>query len=285
MKRLLSMNFTCNAVRRYAARPYEDIPHEKGLPFFGSLFDFIKSGGYNNFYSELHKKHGEIFRFKMLGKNNVSVSSADHIKETYLLNQAYPLRETVEPWVAYRKKRGLPLSIVMSLSPGDEDYDSWKRFRNAVKGLLEPKLVASYTPRVVTVAQDFVQGLAQTKGEYQSLDFVRLQTAKYGFEAICSILMGKTFGLMVGKSTPESEQYFKAVRDMFDISDKMLFKELLWRWFPTKSREISEKSWDTIFEIGGRFVDTRHDELDPRFAGDNVTSYLDMLSITIARSN
>jgi hypothetical protein len=92
-------------------KPFHEIPCPNELPYLGSILTLIQEKqGYHIFYENLHKKYGDIVRFKFLGEEQISIARADLIKEVYLTNQTAPLRPTLEFWLMYRKKKGKLLS-------------------------------------------------------------------------------------------------------------------------------------------------------------------------------
>jgi cytochrome P450 len=217
------LSTTVAATKAANILPFSSIPGPKNeeYTYFGSFFELTKMP-YYEFYYKLHEKYGDIVRFKLLGRENVSIRRPDHIREVYTFNQSVPLREALEPWskchndlhhrlikprfnksaviplpihtciytAMYRKARNIPLSITMSLSQNDNDEEGWRKFRRPVAKLLRPEIVTSYVPRVSQVALDFVNTLNATGLKHVSAAELRVYTSSYGLEAISAILMG-----------------------------------------------------------------------------------------------
>ena len=178
-------------------KSYEDIPGPSELPIFGSLISFIRTtGGYHMFSYNLHEKYGDIVRYSLLGRKNISIRRADHIKEVYVSNQSSPLREALVPWKNAREAINMPMGVTMELSQLFQDENEWRKFRRPVAKLLRPELVASYLPRVSHIGMDFTNALRNTNQNELKVSDVKVLTLQYGFEAIAAILMGKSMGLL-----------------------------------------------------------------------------------------
>lgn len=143
---------------------FEDIPVVKNEWYIlGSLPKLLKQkAGYHEFYADLHREYGDIVRFSLMGTQCVSITRPDNIKEVYLTNQAAPLRETLIPWMQYRKDKGISLGVAMQLSQFDQNEEEWRKFRRPIAKLLNPELVASYVPRIAKIALSLAETLRLT---------------------------------------------------------------------------------------------------------------------------
>jgi cytochrome P450 len=272
---------------RPAAQPFDKMPGPQNeLPILGSLLDFIKAEeGYHMYFHDLHKQYGDVVKCNIMGDVSVSVCRPDHIKEAYLLQQSTPLRESLLPWVMWRKSRNVPLGVTMQLSQFDQDEAEWRKYRRPIANLLKPDLVKSYVSRVSHVACDLSDSLRQTQQQPVNIAELRNLTSAFGFEAISAILMGKHMGVLGshgGKMDPATfklnRDFMDAVDNMFLATNKMIFKEFpFWRWLPTTSRNSFYASMDTIFSFGAEIFADRTNNRDERYKDDGATDFFDLM--------
>jgi len=90
-------------------KPYNEIPGPKGLPFVGTLFDYVRDKGHtriHQFQQERAQQYGEIYREKILDLDTVTISNPDDIQYLFRNEGKYPQREPVFPfWLKYKEDR------------------------------------------------------------------------------------------------------------------------------------------------------------------------------------
>lgn len=263
-------------------KPFHEIPGPSELPYVGSIFALIKEkDGYHVFYENLHKQYGDIVRFELLGKKYVSISRADLIKEVYLSNQTAPLRDVLDPWVMYRRKRNIPLGVTMQLSEHEQDEEEWRKYRRPVAKLLRPALVASYVPRVAQVGLDWVKTLHELQSKPIHVGELRLISSAFGFEAITSVLMGKSMGVL-GKKTdqidPSISSFMKSIDRIFRTTNKLMFGEIpLWRIMNTKTLQEHDNAWDEAFRLAREIFLNSKNNRDIRYTNDGIVDFFDIM--------
>eukprot|EP00300_Choanocystis_sp_HF-7_P029008 c3524_g1_i1.p1 GENE.c3524_g1_i1~~c3524_g1_i1.p1 ORF type:complete len:531 (+),score=128.31 c3524_g1_i1:40-1632(+) len=266
-------------------KDYSDIPGPSEVPFLGSLLEVIKEKrGYHVFIENLHKQYGDIVRWTIMGKKNVSITNPDRIKEVYLANQSAPLRAALIPWTDYRIKNNLPLGVAMELSDHSEHSlkeESWRKYRRPIAKLLHPELIAKYVQRVSLVGVDLAKTVSESNQKWVDVAELRKITSAYGFEAINAILMGKSMNVL-GKRPedvdPLSRQLMDAADQMFRATNTMIFEELpWWKIMETKSKRAHDKAWDDIFRIGGEIFRKHNENKDPRFVNDGAVDFFDIM--------
>jgi cytochrome P450 len=283
LRKILCRRLLSTASQPASPKPFHEIPGPSEYPILGSFIDLAKEkAGYHIFYKNLHDKYGEIVRFSIFDRQIISISGANMIKEVYASNQSAPLRETLDFWVMYRKSRNLPLGVTMQLSQLDQDEAEWRRFRKPIAKLLRPAYVSTCIPRVSQIALDLANTLRQSNQSPLSVDTLSKVTSAYGFEAICSILMGKSLGVLglpPGDINPKAHPLLDSVDRMFRSSNKMLFKELpLWKYFKTATRKDHDRAWDDVFSHGRTLYQSRHVDKDPRFVNDGTKDFFEILN-------
>ena len=93
------------------ARPFEEMPGPKGLPFFGSLFEFIKDGGIANLHNASKarfEKYGPVYKFSLFGETSVYLSNALEAEKFVRADGKYPFRPPLDPVLHSRRQERLP---------------------------------------------------------------------------------------------------------------------------------------------------------------------------------
>ena len=92
------------------AKPFDEIPGPKGLPFIGSILDVLKNDRYYqkkiHLYFQMNaKKYGPIHKMNMLNSHTVFVYKPEDIAATLQAEGNNPNRGTNIPWMIYREQR------------------------------------------------------------------------------------------------------------------------------------------------------------------------------------
>lgn len=98
-----------HAVENAEVRPYNEIPGPKGLPFVGTLFDYVRDKGHTKIHQiqkDRAEQYGEIYREKILDYDTVTISNPDDIQYLFRNEGKYPQREPLFPlWMKYKEDR------------------------------------------------------------------------------------------------------------------------------------------------------------------------------------
>ena len=98
-----------HAVENAEVKPYNEIPGPKGLPFFGTLFDYVRNKGHTRIHEiqqDRAQQYGEIYREKILDYDTVTISNPDDIQYLFRNEGKYPQREPLFPlWMKYKEDR------------------------------------------------------------------------------------------------------------------------------------------------------------------------------------
>lgn len=91
------------------AKPFEEIPSPKGLPFVGTLFSFIAAGGSTQLHEYIDKRHqqlGIIFQEKLGPISSVFLNDAHEIRKVFVGEGKYPKHVLPDCWLLYNKIKG-----------------------------------------------------------------------------------------------------------------------------------------------------------------------------------
>lgn len=89
------------------ARPFNEIPGPPGLPFFGSVLEFIREGGTKNLHrinEQRFEKYGPIYRETMFGKTNVHLNDASAVETLFRADGKYPKKPPIVPLLENEKE-------------------------------------------------------------------------------------------------------------------------------------------------------------------------------------
>ena len=97
------------AAENMEVKPYKEIPGPKGLPFVGTLFDYVRDKGHTRIHQiqqDRAQQYGEIYREKILNYDTVTISDRDDIQYLFRNEGKYPQREPLFPiWMKYKEDR------------------------------------------------------------------------------------------------------------------------------------------------------------------------------------
>ena len=97
------------ALENAEVRPFNEIPGPKGLPFVGTLFDYVRDKGHTRIHQiqqERAEQYGEIYREKILDFDTVTISNPDDIQYLFRNEGKNPQREPPFPlWMKYKEDR------------------------------------------------------------------------------------------------------------------------------------------------------------------------------------
>lgn len=114
---------TANLAENHAeianAKPMSEMPGPKGLPFIGTLLEYARNDGwgFKNMFTLIHnrqQKYGPIFKEKIGNFSFVIVSTAEDAEKVLRAEGKYPARNPIAPMAEYRKKRDLPMGVLLS---------------------------------------------------------------------------------------------------------------------------------------------------------------------------
>ncbi|KAJ8042270.1 Cytochrome P450 10 [Holothuria leucospilota] len=177
-------------------KPYEEVPGPVGLPFIGSLLDYVGNGPYS--MKKMHlaiidrfRQYGPIFKETLVGSTHVHIIEPHDVKELIRLEGVTPRRITLDPMVAYRKLR--KRNIGMSNLQGEE----WRRLRQPFNHLMfKPGQINTYIPKVEECADDFctlMRELRTPDGEVP--DYMR-QMQRWTLETLADVVLNTRIGCM-----------------------------------------------------------------------------------------
>lgn len=261
------------------AKPFEDIPGPKGLPYFGTLHQYrlgpYRIDGYHEALLDRYRKYGKIFKEKINGSTTVHLFDPDYARVIYQhegkIPHIVPLLATVQ---MYRKYRNLSSGI------GNSNGDDWYRLRTAVhRTLLTPKSVsAAFLSHVNRVAEDFMRRMERVRDPVTgSIANYDNEIAKWNLESCGQSCFEKRLGcLEIDGADSWQQKIIDVNTSIFQLTLKMRFSLPLHQLLPTPSWKRLMEAEDFFYSKGQALVDEavekvrevidRGHDLDGRFS-------------------
>ncbi|XP_057592017.1 cytochrome P450 11B1, mitochondrial-like isoform X2 [Hippopotamus amphibius kiboko] len=245
-----------------AVLPFEAMPRCPGNKWL-RLLQIWKEQGSENLHLDMHQAFqelGPIFRYDVGGRHMVFVMLPEDVERLQQVEGFHPRRMCPEPWLAYRRDRGLKCGVFLLNGP------QWRQDRLRLNPeVLSLQAVQKYTPLVAQVARDFSRGLqakaAQNARRSLTLD-IRPSVFHYTIEASNLVLYGERLGLFAEHPDPHSRSFIQALEVMFKSTVQLLFlPRSLSRWASGSVWRAHFEAWDYIFQYANRAIQRIYQEL------------------------
>uniref|UniRef100_A0A8C3WIP3 steroid 11beta-monooxygenase n=1 Tax=Catagonus wagneri TaxID=51154 RepID=A0A8C3WIP3_9CETA len=268
-----------------AVLPFEAIPRYPGNRWMRVL-QLWQEQGFENFHLDMHQAFqelGPIFRFDVGGRHMVLVMLPEDVEKLQRAESLHPCRMFVEPWMVYRRLRGLKCGVFLLNGP------RWRLDRLLLNpDVLSLKAMQKYTPLVDGVARDFSQALrarvVQNARGSLTLD-VKPSIFHYTIEASNLVLFGERLGLLAHRPNPESLSFIHALESMFKSTVHLMFMPgSLSRWVNAGVWREHFEAWDYIFQYASTAIQRLYQELalgHPRHYSGIVAELLTHANMTV----
>ncbi|XP_078598368.1 putative cytochrome P450 49a1 [Branchiostoma floridae x Branchiostoma japonicum] len=245
-----------------AARPFEEIPGPKGLPFIGTGWDYSPFGRFpikTNFrdsFRERTRTYGSIYREKIGPLDLVVISDPKEIGKVFRNEGKYPGRPPLGSVKIYREVRKLPTGVANLNGP------EWQRVRSSVqKDLMRPKTVGAYASLQDDVTRDLVDVIRALIGKDESGGQVQNFTNyvyRWALEAISMVVLDKRLGcLTLDDLEPGSDAQLMidGVNDFFDAFVKLEMSATgLYKYISTPTWRKFAKAFDQWHAVAEKLL-------------------------------
>ncbi|OWF43587.1 probable cytochrome P450 CYP44 [Mizuhopecten yessoensis] len=247
------------------AKPFDEIPGPRGLPFLGTLHQYrgpFQKFNIDRFQASLqdrYQKYGPIMKETIAGVTAVRLFDPDYVKIVYQnegkVPHVAPLLDTTR---LYRSQKN------MSPGLGNTNGDEWYRLRSAVQQMMmRPKEVTVYLPNVQQVAEEFVNNISNSlRAKDGQVHNFRKELAKWNLESSGSTSFETRLGCLESGTGSWTEKMITANNDIFALSTKITFSVPFHTLFTTPIWKKLVAAEDFFFLNGQKLVDETAQKID-----------------------
>ncbi|ORZ40824.1 cytochrome P450 [Catenaria anguillulae PL171] len=241
--------------------PFTSIPSLPIYPIVGSIPSFRahdpskNKNQYHRAQQAIHANYGPLVRLQLPGQTGPSLWIADPhmIAESFQSETKYPTRPAINTWIHYRQQRNQPLGIVVSNGP------EWRRARMAAQGLIfNPQRAQKAFTKCVNpptrLGMDKIEQLLRAQGDsaVQGNTTVNIEDVvmRWSIEAISSILLGRSLGMLSDPPNPLAQRIIRAFVDLVrTLGPVVQTPEWAWKLRLTKSSRLHFRALEDIHHI------------------------------------
>lgn len=238
-------------------RPFSEIPGPPGLPFIGTLWDYVKKDGlrFNKMFEVMEMRaamYGPIYQEQFGHLTSVVISDPAEYLKVIRVDGKYPIRFPLEPLAHYQRKRGIGLGI------GNGQGEEWYRIRAVVsKKMLRPYEVFKHVGPMDETATDFVQHIERKRQDDGSIPDLEHEIFKWALESIGTMLFEERIGCISDPPPQQAKDFIENLIGSFKYLQMLMYSTPFYRIFPTKNWRIYERYTDRMWQIGQTLVNKR----------------------------
>eukprot|EP00761_Pharyngomonas_kirbyi_P013718 gb/GECH01013747.1/.p1 GENE.gb/GECH01013747.1/~~gb/GECH01013747.1/.p1 ORF type:complete len:556 (+),score=141.18 gb/GECH01013747.1/:1-1668(+) len=275
-------------------KPFSEMPNLNDWTGWGCFIDMAKKAvqekkGTSLIFRDWRERyhHTPAYRWKLpWTSENITLFEPEDYAAVFRETQSkgkVPFRALVEPWIQYRKDRGLPIGITQ------ERDEEWKRLRTAANQIMLPKVVSSMILRMDECAKNYAQTLGSVRDEHGMVPNLRHVGFYFGLEVMVALLYGKKSKLVLpdlwaphahhpdlSNTEPGTRMMVEGIPQMFETSSRLMYNIPIWKVFPQWVPDMKRhyEAWDKIFDGGRQLKDTNKLELYEDGQEKNLMDYI-----------
>ncbi|KAI4477891.1 hypothetical protein M0804_012371 [Polistes exclamans] len=194
-------------------------PKPKGFPLFGTIFEFLNTGGakmLHEYVDRRHKELGPIYRERIGPVMAVFVNSPQEYRRIFRLEGPTPKHFLPEAWLIYNELRSLERGLLFM---NGEEWLKYRRILNKVMLLSDP------TDMFVGPCQKAAEGLVEKwitqHNSDDTLSQLETQLYQWSIEAMLATLMGSTWHQHKSVISRYSENLAKSLHKIFEYTAEL----------------------------------------------------------------
>ncbi|CAH1797914.1 unnamed protein product [Owenia fusiformis] len=243
-----------NVCQYEKGRPFDTIPGPKGVPVFGTLFQYTRGpysiDTYPNALVDRYYRYGPIFKETIAAKTRVHIFDPEEIKKLYATEEnphIPPLLETVK---MYRKYRD------MSPGLGNVNGEEWYRLRSSVQKLMmQPVSTVKFLPMVNEVVADFIKRMYKIRASTGEINNFNFELSKFIYESSTYTCFEKRQQILDDEKGSHTDKLLACNRTMLELSTKLKFQLPFFKYISTPTWRKLVASEDFFYRFGLTLVD------------------------------
>ncbi|XP_060598310.1 probable cytochrome P450 CYP44 [Ruditapes philippinarum] len=198
------------------AKPFDDIPGPKGLPYIGTMLKYRRA-------MSATQKH--LLKFPSL--NNTKQN----------------------------RLKGNPKDLFFFFGLGNTNGDEWYKLRSAVQQMMmRPKAVTVYLPFVTEVADDFIERLKNIRDDSGRVENLRNEISKWNVESVLQYVSQRRLNCLSDGPDSEVQKMIDANMDMFTLSAKMKFQLPLYKVMKTPTWKKLCQAEECVYKTSEKYL-------------------------------
>ncbi|XP_065205188.1 cytochrome P450 315a1, mitochondrial [Planococcus citri] len=198
-------------------KSFQEIPSAKGLPYVGTLFSLINSGGAKNLHRYIDRRHqefGPIFLEKLGPITSLFLNDADEIRKVFMHEGRYPKHVLPECWLLYNKVKKYERGLYFM------DREEWFTHRKLLNDMLLKRDYYSEAEKNAVFVEDMLSRWLDCSNDGK---VINLEDELYNLSLIfmMSFVFGNRFHENTNIFLPRIHQLSDIVKDIFEYSVKL----------------------------------------------------------------
>ncbi|KAK2581866.1 hypothetical protein KPH14_002329 [Odynerus spinipes] len=194
-------------------------PEPRGLPVFGTVFQFLAAGGakkLHEYVDRRHKELGPIYRDRIGPVKAIFVNSPQEYRRIFRIEGQTPKHFLPEPWVLYNEMRALRRGLLFM------EGEEWLHFRRILnKTMLLPDPVELFVSPCQQAAEGLVEKWKRQVGDGAILSQLETQLYQWSIEAMLATLMGSTWFRNKEEIARDSENLARTLHKIFEYTAEL----------------------------------------------------------------
>ena len=248
-----------------AVKPFSDMPGPKGLPYIGTLPEYIgpmkkKGYGFHKFFKVMKSRceiYGSVYKENIGGRVFVVISDPVEYAKVVRADGKYPNRPEVDALKQYQLKYGMSYGVINSQN------EEWHRHRSVLnKKMMRPVEILNYAERMSLVAGDMTAHI-KTKRDQQTGVVTDIEQILFmwSLESVGVLVFDERLGCFEETPPAIAQDFIHSLIKLFKHMSALLFNPLF-KIFPTYDWRQFEKHYSRTLDIGRGMIRNKIEKIN-----------------------